>query len=107
MKTALALLAMLLPMSAAQAQPYEVTMRSGIEYVEHDGVKLAGDLYLPRGRDKSPVIVAAHGGGWQVGNRASYQHWGPFSPGMASACSPSTTASPSPARRAIRPPSMT
>src|SRR6185369_396386 len=35
-------------------------------------------LYLPKGRDKAPVIVAVHGGGWQVGSRASYQHWGPF-----------------------------
>jgi acetyl esterase/lipase len=63
---------------AAEAQTYEVTTQSNIEYVEHDGVKLAGDLYLPQGLAKAPVIVAAHGGGWQVGSRASYQHWGPY-----------------------------
>jgi acetyl esterase/lipase len=62
----------------AQAQPYEVVTRSNVEYVEHDGVKLAGDLYLPKGRDKAPVLIAAHGGGWQVGSRASYRHWGPY-----------------------------
>jgi acetyl esterase/lipase len=63
---------------AAEAQPYEVATQSNIEYVEHDGVKLAGDLYLPQGLAKAPVIVAAHGGGWQVGSRASYRHWGPW-----------------------------
>jgi hypothetical protein len=47
MRTALALLAMLLPISAAQAQPFEVTMRSNIEYVEHDGTKLAGEACPP------------------------------------------------------------
>jgi acetyl esterase/lipase len=62
----------------AQAQPYEVVTRTNIEYVEHDGVKLAGDLYLPRGRDKAPVLIAAHGGGWQAGSRASYRFWGPY-----------------------------
>src|SRR5262245_18865984 len=63
---------------AAEAQPYEVATQTNIEYVEHDGVKLAGDLYLPQGLAKAPVIVAVHGGGWQVGSRASYQHWGPW-----------------------------
>ncbi len=63
---------------AAEAQPYEVATQQNVEYVEHDGVKLAGDLYLPKGLAKAPVIVAAHGGGWQVGSRASYQHWGPY-----------------------------
>jgi acetyl esterase/lipase len=28
--------------------------------------------------DKAPVIIAAHGGGWQAGSRASYKYWGPF-----------------------------
>jgi len=64
--------------TTAQAQTYEATVRSNIEYVEHDGVKLEGDLYLPKGLDKAPVVIAAHGGGWQVGSRVSYRHWGPF-----------------------------
>jgi acetyl esterase/lipase len=72
-------LTMLVAMNAvALAQPYQVTVRNDIQYVEHDGIKLAGDLYLPSGRDKAPVIVAAHGGGWQIGSRASYRYWGPF-----------------------------
>jgi acetyl esterase/lipase len=57
---------------------YGVTARTNIQYAEHDGVKLAGDLYLPKGLDKAPVLIAVHGGGWQAGSRASYQYWGPF-----------------------------
>jgi acetyl esterase/lipase len=66
----------------AQAQPqpqtYEVTTQTGVPFVEHDGVKLAGDLYLPKGRDKAPVVIALHGGGWQIGNPKFYQHWGSY-----------------------------
>src|SRR5688500_15578896 len=62
----------------AEAQPYEVTTQTNVEYVEHDGVKLAGDLYLPKGVAKAPVIIAAHGGGWQIGSRTSYRFWGPY-----------------------------
>jgi acetyl esterase/lipase len=62
----------------ALAQTYGVATKSDQAYVEHDGIKLTGDLYLPKGRDKSPVVVAAHGGGWQVGSPATYRHWGPF-----------------------------
>jgi acetyl esterase/lipase len=49
-----------------------------VEYADHDGTKLSGDLYLPKGATKAPVIVAVHGGGWQNGNRAGYKYWGPF-----------------------------
>jgi acetyl esterase/lipase len=62
----------------AQAQTYGVTIQAGIPYVEHDGVKLAGDLYRPKGLDKAPVLVAVHGGGWQNGARTFYQYWGPY-----------------------------
>lgn len=64
--------------AGAWAKDYEVVIRPNLEFVQHDGVNLAGDLYLPKGPDKSPVIIAAHGGGWQVGSRASYKYWGPF-----------------------------
>jgi acetyl esterase/lipase len=60
------------------AAEYAVTTRMNVPYVEHDGVKLTGNLYAPKGRDKAPVIVAIHGGGWQVGSPATYQHWGPL-----------------------------
>jgi acetyl esterase/lipase len=62
----------------AQAQTYGVTTRSNVQYAEHDGVKLSGDLYAPKGLDKAPLVIAVHGGGWQAGSRASYQYWGPF-----------------------------
>jgi acetyl esterase/lipase len=63
---------------AAQAATYEVTTRNDIEFAEHDGTKLLGDLYLPKGLAKAPVLVAVHGGGWQVGNRKFYTNWGPY-----------------------------
>ena len=64
--------------TGATAQPYEVVTRTNVEYVEHDSIKLAGDLYLPKGHDKAPMLIAAHGGGWQAGSRASYRFWGPY-----------------------------
>jgi acetyl esterase/lipase len=74
-----ALAAGLIGMTAeSAAQSYTVETRGNIQYVEHDGVKLAGDLYRPKSLDKAPVIVAVHGGGWQVGSRAFYQYWGPY-----------------------------
>ena len=52
--------------------------KSGIVYAEHDGTKLVGDLYLPKGRAKAPVLVAIHGGGWQGGSTRFYWYWGLF-----------------------------
>jgi acetyl esterase/lipase len=67
-----------LPAAGASAKDYEVVTRPNLEFVEHDGTKLAGDLYLPKGLDKAPVVIAVHGGGWQGGSRAGYKYWGPF-----------------------------
>jgi acetyl esterase/lipase len=55
-----------------------VTTRSDIVFAEHDGTKLVGDLYRPEGKDRVPLLVAVHGGGWQVGSRKFYEHWGPY-----------------------------
>jgi acetyl esterase/lipase len=60
------------------AAEHEVVIRSDVVYVERDGVKLSGDLYLPKGVEKAPVLVAVHGGGWQRGSRAIYKYWGPY-----------------------------
>src|SRR4051794_38881179 len=60
-----------------QAQ-YEVVTRSNIDFVEHDGVKLSGDLYSPKGLAKAPVVIAVHGGGWQNGTRASWKYAAPY-----------------------------
>jgi acetyl esterase/lipase len=73
----LAVAAMLAGAPAAQAE-YEVIARTSVEYAQHDGVKLVGDLYQPKGLAKAPAIIAVHGGGWQNGSRAGYRHWGPF-----------------------------
>jgi acetyl esterase/lipase len=71
-------LALVLPATAAWTKDYEVVTRPNLEFVQHDGANLAGDLYLPKGLDKAPVVIAAHGGGWQVGSRTAYRYWGPF-----------------------------
>jgi len=71
-------LALMLAEATAWAKDYEVVTRPNLEFVQHDGANLAGDLYLPKGLDKAPVVIAVHGGGWQAGNRASYKYWGPF-----------------------------
>jgi acetyl esterase/lipase len=55
-----------------------VDIRRGIEYVRHDGAVLLGDLYAPGEPGTYPVLVAVHGGGWQLGTRESYRHWGPW-----------------------------
>jgi acetyl esterase/lipase len=62
--------------SIALAQDFET--RKSLEYATHDGVKLAGDLYLPKAPGAHPVIVAIHGGGWQIGGPFGYQYWGPY-----------------------------
>ncbi len=54
----------------------EVEVRQGVQYVVHDGVPLAGDLYVPKAPGKYPVVIAVHGGGWQVGNSGNYRSWG-------------------------------
>jgi len=59
-------------------QTFEVATRPGLEFAVHDGVKLVGDFYAPQGGKSLPVIVAVHGGGWQIGDRSSYKYWGPY-----------------------------
>ena len=74
-----AVLAASLLMSAAMARAeHEVTRRDDIVFAEHDGVRLLGDLYAPKGLDKAPALVAVHGGGWQIGVRKFYSNWGPY-----------------------------
>lgn len=54
----------------------DIDHRPGLDYARHDGVTLKGDLYAPREAGPYPAIVAVHGGGWQLGSRDSYRHWG-------------------------------
>jgi acetyl esterase/lipase len=68
----------LMSIAQASAAEFEVVNQPDLVYAEHDGVKLVGDLYLPKGKTKVPVLVAVHGGGWQIGNRQFYRYWGLF-----------------------------
>jgi len=56
------------------AESFETRM--GVVYCNHDGVELAGDLFLPAGPGPHPALIAVHGGGWRVGARASLHNWG-------------------------------
>ncbi len=60
------------------AQEREVLITPDITFAEHEGVQLLADLYRPAGLHNSPVLVALHGGGWQVGDRKFYRHWGDY-----------------------------
>jgi len=55
-----------------------VKVLNDIAFAGSDGAELLGDLYMPEGVDTAPVLVAVHGGGWQIGNRKFYLHWGPY-----------------------------
>src|SRR5436305_13356624 len=73
-----ALAVALMMTTAANAREYEVVVRNDIVFAEHEGTKLLGDLYAPKGLDKAPVLVGVHGGGWQVGDRKFYRNWGTY-----------------------------
>jgi acetyl esterase/lipase len=64
--------------NVGSAAEYEIANQSDIVYAVHDGVKLVGDLYLPKGKSRAPVLVAIHGGAWQSGNKQYYRYWGLF-----------------------------
>jgi acetyl esterase/lipase len=72
------LAATLMMTTLASARDYEVVTRNDIVFAEHDGTKLLGDLYLPKGLDKAPVLIGVHGGGWQIGDRKFYKNWGTY-----------------------------
>ena len=56
----------------------DLEVRLGIEYANHDGVALLGDLYTPAAPGAYPTLLLIHGGAWKMGSRASYQYWGPY-----------------------------
>src|SRR3954453_7197134 len=73
-----ALAVALMMTTTASAREYEVLVRNDIVFAEHNGTKLLGDLYAPKGLDKAQVVVGVHGGGWQVGDRKFYKNWGTY-----------------------------
>jgi acetyl esterase/lipase len=77
-KLFLAMATLLAAGTVGSAAEYEIANQGDVVYAEHDGVKLLGDLYLPKGKSKAPVLVAVHGGGWQSGNKQYYRYWGLF-----------------------------
>jgi acetyl esterase/lipase len=56
----------------------ETEFRQNIVYATHDGVEVAGDLYLPAGAGPFPLLINVHGGYWRRGARETYQYWGPY-----------------------------
>ena len=56
----------------------EVEVQLGIEYANHDGVALLGDLYAPAAPGTYPALLLIHGGAWLRGTRTAYQYWGPY-----------------------------
>jgi len=59
--------------AGARADP-----RVDVDYAGLDGQPLRGHWYAPAGSGPFPVVVAVHGGGWQVGAPDHYQHIGPW-----------------------------
>lgn len=60
------------------ASRHEITTELDIVFAVRDGVELLGDLYLPVGAGAAPVVIGVHGGGWQLGDRKFYRHWGDY-----------------------------
>src|SRR5579871_186649 len=81
MKAALATLCLILMTlvgAAAARADDDVEMRRDVQYADHEGSKLLGDFYLPKGASKVPVLIALHGGGWAHRSQRTYQYWGPY-----------------------------
>jgi acetyl esterase/lipase len=62
--------------SSSDEKPVKVL--NDIAFAGGDGTELLGDLYMPDDGATAPVLVAVHGGGWQIGNRKFYTQWGPY-----------------------------
>jgi acetyl esterase len=57
------------PAGAAQA----IDVRRDVEYGTANGKRLLLDAYVPAGEGRRPAVVMIHGGGWRVGDKASWQ----------------------------------
>jgi acetyl esterase/lipase len=56
----------------------DIDIQRDMRYATHDGVALLGDYYVPKGPGKFPVVVAMHGGAWQLGDRTSFHVLGEY-----------------------------
>lgn len=64
--------------AAADAASTSPEVRRDIEYGNHGGERLSGDLYLPTPLGRHPALVAVHGGDWAFADSRLYQYWGPW-----------------------------
>jgi acetyl esterase len=48
-------------------------VRRDVEYHSSGGKRLLLDAYVPAGNGRRPAVVMIHGGGWRVGDKASWQ----------------------------------
>jgi acetyl esterase/lipase len=55
-----------------------IEIKRGIEYANHEGVSLLGDLYVPGAAGTYPALLLIHGGAWRLATRDLYQFWGPY-----------------------------
>jgi acetyl esterase/lipase len=55
-----------------------VDVQLAVEYANHDGVALLGDLYRPSAPGAYPALLLIHGGGWTRSSRANHRFWGPY-----------------------------
>src|SRR5262249_12603270 len=55
----------------------DVEVQLGIEYANHDGTALLGDLYAPAAPGTYPALLLIHGGAWKMGSRTHYLYGGP------------------------------
>ncbi len=59
----------------SMAVPPEIEVRKGITYTEgseEDASKHKLDVYIPKGKNNSPVFFFIHGGAWKSGDRSLY-----------------------------------
>ena len=57
--------------AAGAAQTFDV--RGDVEYGTANGKRLLLDAYVPAGGGRRPAVVMIHGGGWRVGDKASWR----------------------------------
>jgi acetyl esterase/lipase len=58
--------------------PSDIEVRSDMPYATHDGGRLFGDYYAPKKPGRYPIVIAMHGGGWQLGSKRDLQNWGRY-----------------------------
>ena len=63
---------LLLAVPRAGAAP-AVDVRRDVEYGTANGKRLLLDAYVPAGTGRRPAVVMIHGGGWRMGDKASWQ----------------------------------